>query len=212
MRAAGARCPRARGPQQPPRQRTWLSNTHAPAAGRPRAAAVAAAAAGAGAGAARGGDRAPAAVAPPAAAAAAEPRQPRPRPRGGGVPRSGAKQRGGAGASAPRQSLTDAQLLRFERDGWLLTRGCLAAANVEAMRPEIEAVVRDRQLQALRHRCARGGAHPCRRRRASGGRRARCWAVRAARSRRATQCTGRADIHPSPPLPAWQRARAVPRR
>lgn len=60
---------------------------------------------------------------------------------------------GARGGSPPPPRLSDSQLLRWERDGFLVTRRCLPPADVAALKPEVEAIIESRKLEALRHRC-----------------------------------------------------------
>jgi len=55
-------------------------------------------------------------------------------------------------ATAAPLSLTDSQLLRWERDGFIVTRRCLPAAAVLELKPEIESAIQEQKLAALRHR------------------------------------------------------------
>jgi hypothetical protein len=111
-----------------------------------------------------------------AAAGAAQPLQQQPSKQRAGRPRRPSGSGGGTGDSSPAGRrgrppaapaaaappaevaaplrLSDAQLLRWERDGFLVTRRCLPPASVEGMRPEVEGIVEARKLQALRHRYA----------------------------------------------------------
>jgi hypothetical protein len=57
----------------------------------------------------------------------------------------------GAEGGSPLR-LSDSQLLRWERNGYIVTRGCLPASDVAALRPEVEAVIDEQKLAALRHR------------------------------------------------------------
>ncbi|KAF8057287.1 hypothetical protein HT031_006095 [Scenedesmus sp. PABB004] len=88
----------------------------------------------------------------PAAAASAAQRAPPAAPAQHQQHQQRRRRRPPAAAPAPQHQLPNQQLLRWERDGFTVSRGLLPREALEPVRDAVQRVVAARRLEALRHR------------------------------------------------------------